>query len=186
MWTCVMSAPAHVSVRTATTWRTCTCPATRDWGPTSSGCLLAASYTGPNARCSYQRYSRQMAWLEIYANMAKLIIFIYWVHVLEFVTFFHCFCLFTAVHEIQKQQTLQQCLQLTDRQSVCLTIWNDAHNKRREFTLPYNVRHLGQSEDWIFCLSLVTPTWHNVLSRIYRSIRRHFNPSFVRLFCSMT
>jgi len=41
--------------------------------------------------------------------------------------------------------------------------------KMRAFKLRYNVRHLGQSEDWIFCASLVTSTckvWCNTLFHI--------------------
>ena len=50
------------------------------------------------------------------------------------------------------------------------TTWKDVQclAKMREFTLRHNVqRHLGQSEDWIFWISLVTHTcnvWRNKLS----------------------
>jgi len=47
-----------------------------------------------------------------------------------------------------------------------------------EFTLRHNVQHhLGQSEDKIFCVSLVMCTcnvWHNALSHICRSIGSNF------------
>jgi len=47
--------------------------------------------------------------------------------------------------------------------------WRPMPDKMREFTLGHNVqRNLGQSEDWIFWVSVVTPTcnvWHNELSR---------------------
>jgi len=48
--------------------------------------------------------------------------------------------------------------ELMYQQSVFGTIWNKVkYDKRQEFTLRYNVQHhLGQSEDWIFCASLVT------------------------------
>jgi len=65
---------------------------------------------------------------------------------------------------------------------VCGTIWNDAmSDNKRQFTIRYNVHchlsHLSQSEDWIFRVSLATPTcnvWHYVLSRICRSMERSF------------
>ena len=48
----------------------------------------------------------------------------------------------------------------------------------REFTLRHKVkRHLGQSKDWIFWVSLVTHTcnvWRNELSAILSGIQRHF------------
>ena len=40
--------------------------------------------------------------------------------------------------------------------------------------------HLGQLEDWIFCVSLATPTcngWRNVLSHICQRIGHHFKRS---------
>jgi len=64
---------------------------------------------------------------------------------------------------------------LTYRQTAgnvwCLTkVW--------ECTLRHNEqRHLGQSEDWIFWVSLVTRTcnvWRNKLSRHFVGHRRHF------------
>ena len=63
------------------------------------------------------------------------------------------------------------------------TLWNDVwcSDKWWEIKYRHNVQcHLGQSENWIFCVPLVTPTWNvwrNVLSRICRSIRRHFKHS---------
>ena len=46
--------------------------------------------------------------------------------------------------------------QLTYQHSVCWTIWNDVWSgKKREITWRHNAeRHLGHSEDWIFCVSL--------------------------------
>jgi len=49
---------------------------------------------------------------------------------------------------------------LTYGQPFCRTIWIDVwFNKRRKITLCHiTQRHLGQSEDWIFCVSLATST----------------------------
>jgi len=68
------------------------------------------------------------------------------------------------------------------RQSVCQTVWNDVmSDNRQEFTLrQYVQQHLSQSEDWIFCVSMVTCTCdvsYNTLSCICRSIKRHFKRS---------
>jgi len=62
---------------------------------------------------------------------------------------------------IARSGGLNTLLQLKFRQSVCRTIWNDfiMLDKKRKFTLCHYVqRHLGQSENWIFCVSLVTRT----------------------------
>ena len=70
---------------------------------------------------------------------------------------------------------VQQAVKWPYQQPVCRTIWNGVMcDKRREITLHHNIRyHLGQSEDWIFCVTLVTRTrnvWRNVLSHICQSI----------------
>jgi len=66
-------------------------------------------------------------------------------------------------------------LQLTNRQ----TAWNDVQclTKMRKITLHHNVRHLGQSEDLIFWVSLVMRTcnvWRNKLSRHFVGHRMLF------------
>jgi len=54
---------------------------------------------------------------------------------------------------------------------------------RNRRIIRYVIRHnasFGQSEDWIFCVSLATRTcngWRNVLSRNCRTIGRHFKRS---------
>ena len=57
-------------------------------------------------------------------------------------------------------------------------ITSDAWQKMHEFTLCRDVqRHLGQSEDWIFWVSLFTRTcnvWHNELSRHFVRQRTSF------------
>ena len=72
--------------------------------------------------------------------------------------------------------------QLTFQQSICHTTRYDVwDNNRREVTKRhYAQRHLSQSEDWIFCVSLATRTGNErryALSRICRSIGRHFKRS---------
>ena len=57
--------------------------------------------------------------------------------------------------------------------------WNDIWlDLRREIMLGHNAqRHLGRSENWIFCVSLATSKfniWLNILSRICQSIGCHF------------
>jgi len=69
--------------------------------------------------------------------------------------------------------------QLTYRQHVCRTIWNDVWSRQKEgsYVTSKQTRLLNQSEDWIVCVSLVMYTcivWRNMLSLICRSIRRHF------------
>jgi len=78
--------------------------------------------------------------------------------------------------------TYIQCWLLTYQQAVCGTTWNDImSDKRQELTLhDRKQRHFGQSEDWIFCVSLVMGTckvWHSMHSRICQSIERHFKCS---------
>jgi len=66
--------------------------------------------------------------------------------------------------------------QLTYRQ----TCWNDVQcpTKTQEFTLHHYVQcRLGQSEDWIFWVSLVMGTcnvWRNKLPAVLSGIGRHF------------
>ena len=78
---------------------------------------------------------------------------------------------------------------LTYQQSICRTIWNDVmSNKTRAFTLRHNKQcQLGQSEDWIFFLLLVTHTCnvlHNVVSCICWSIGHHFKRTFDTFICT--
>jgi len=66
--------------------------------------------------------------------------------------------------------------------NLCLTIWNDVLcDIMQKFTLCHNVQHhLDQSENWIFCISLVLHTfivWQNVISRMCQSIGRQFKCS---------
>jgi len=72
--------------------------------------------------------------------------------------------------------------QLTHQQPVCLTIWNYVWpENKRQMTKHHNAQcHLGQLEDWIFCVSLSRPTcniWRNVLSHTCRSIGCQFKRS---------
>jgi len=67
------------------------------------------------------------------------------------------------------------CLKVAYRQNP----WNDVRcPTMRLFTLRHNVqRYLGQSEDWIFWVSLVRRTcnvWRNELSAIVSGIGGHF------------
>jgi len=77
---------------------------------------------------------------------------------------------FTVVWELKYQQT------------ICQTIQNDVKsNKKCEMMPHHNTKHQGPIRDWIFCVTLAMRTfnvWHNMLSRIYRSIRHQFKSSF--------